>query len=109
MNQRFPSVKLSNRTLNTTCFLVEKVTLAMPDVMRVVDGSPRNRANCAAAPMKDPADGFDPMTGAATIILSPGGFSGGGSLCRHARIRSGRSVSSAAAVVAAGSWAQTVD
>jgi hypothetical protein len=73
-----PSLKLSNRTLNSTCFFVENDRLAMPEVMRVVDGSPRKTATWAAAPKRNPEDGFEPMIGAATIILWSGSLGGAG-------------------------------
>src|SRR6476659_309252 len=66
----------------------------MPEVIRVVDGSPRKYASCAAAPIRNPADGFEPMIGAAMIIFFPGSLSGGG-LCRQSRMRSVRSYSCA--------------
>src|SRR5678815_369526 len=93
MSQRLPSLNVSNRTFATMWLFVEIVRLAIPDEMRVVDGSPRKNAICAATPMRNPAEGFDPITGAMIVIFCPGWVAGRGGLCRHARMMSGRSVS----------------
>jgi len=93
MNQRFPSLKLWNRTLNTSCSLVDIVKLAVPAETRVVDGSPLKNAICPAAPMTNPADGFEPITGAAMIIFFPACGGGEGGFLRHSRMMPTKSVS----------------